>query len=102
MAQEKEILSPVIHVMDRDNKNFFLWIMMCDLLSNHPLPWREDKDWSSEIYDANNKLVIKFPSTESSLDFIKFAEDFNKESETQNEELFKELGIENSLKKKEQ
>lgn len=31
------------------------------LLGGHPLPWRVDYDWSVEVYDAKNVIVMSFP-----------------------------------------
>lgn len=32
------------------------------LLGQHPLPWRLDYDWTVEVYDARDRLVIKLPN----------------------------------------
>lgn len=32
------------------------------LLGQHPLPWRVDYDWTVEVYDARDALVIKLPN----------------------------------------
>jgi hypothetical protein len=32
------------------------------LIGQHPLPWRVDYDWTVEVYDARDALVIKLPN----------------------------------------
>lgn len=32
------------------------------LIGQHPLPWRIDYDWTVEVYDARDALVIKLPN----------------------------------------
>jgi hypothetical protein len=89
--KNKQPLSSVIHTMNTNQKNFFFWVIMLDLFKKHPFPWKQEKDWSSEIHDANNLLVIKFSSTEHSLEFIKFAEDLKKENDLQLAEVLEEF-----------
>ena len=45
------------------------------LLAKHPLPWRVDFDWSTEVYDAKDRIVITFPRTQATLaqELIDFA-----------------------------
>jgi hypothetical protein len=45
------------------------------LLKKHPLSWRIDFDWSTEVYDAKDRIVITFPRTQAALaqELIDFA-----------------------------
>lgn len=61
---------------------------------NHPLPWRIELDWTVEVFDANNKMVCKFMTTEEADCFIKLASDSaeqDKEADREFEEVLKML-----------
>ena len=43
------------------------------LLARHPLPWRCDQDWTFEVTDASDAVVIKLPSGVLADELIAFA-----------------------------
>ena len=43
------------------------------LLARHPLPWRCEVDWTAEVTDATDAVVIKLPSTHLAEELIAFA-----------------------------
>ncbi len=45
------------------------------LIARHPLPWRVDFDWTVEVYDAKDQLVIKLMSAGQAQELITFAAD---------------------------
>lgn len=91
--ENNEILSPVIHQIEPEQKDFFMLVMLNSLVLNHPLPWRPEQDWSAEIYDAKDKLVIKFPKREATLQFIDLVSKFAAERDTLEAQLLKDLDI---------
>lgn len=44
-----------------------------ELLSTHPLPWRCEADWTVEVTDANNQIVIKLFRLDDANELITFA-----------------------------
>ena len=43
------------------------------LLARHPLPWRCERDWTFEVTDASDAVVIKLPSAVLADELIAFA-----------------------------
>ena len=43
------------------------------LLARHPLPWRCEVDWTAEVTDATDAVVIKLPSVDLAEELIAFA-----------------------------
>lgn len=39
----------------------------------HPLPWKIETDWTTEVHDAHGKIVMKFPNGLLAEAFIKLA-----------------------------
>lgn len=69
------------------------------LLAKHPLPWRVDFDWSIELYDAKDRIVITFPRTRGDLaqELIDFAIElaaYDAQGEIEVKKLFADAGIE--------
>ena len=69
------------------------------LLAKHPLPWRIDFDWSTEVYDAKDRIVITFPRTQAELaqELIDFAIElaaYDAQGEAEVKKLLADAGIE--------
>lgn len=43
------------------------------LIRRHPLPWRLDYDWTVEVLDAKDQIVIKLMTAELARELIEFA-----------------------------
>lgn len=43
------------------------------LITKHPLPWRLDYDWTVEVYDTSDRLVIKLINAAQAQELITFA-----------------------------
>ena len=43
------------------------------LIAKHPLPWRLEFDWTVEVYDAKDQLVIKLMTGVQAQELLKFA-----------------------------
>jgi len=91
---DNEPLSKIIHELNNEEKDVLLWFLMGNILFRHPFPWRIEKDWSAEVYDAKNVRFINFRSEGSAQQFIDFAQKFNDEQERDSRNLMKELDIE--------
>ncbi len=68
------------------------------LITKHPLPWRIDYDWSTELYDAKDQIVMTFPRTSAALaqELIDFANDvaaWDAQGEIGMKKLLAEAGI---------
>jgi hypothetical protein len=51
-----------------------LRLIVGDLLVRHPLPWRVVQDWTWEVRDANDAVVVKMPRSGPATDFVAYAE----------------------------
>ena len=44
------------------------------LVSEHPMPWRTEWDWTLEVYDAKDRIVAKLLSLDEYENLLAFAE----------------------------
>lgn len=42
-------------------------------MKRHPLPWNIECDWTVEVHDANNNIVIKLMTVAEARELIDFA-----------------------------
>lgn len=66
------------------------------LLARHPLPWRLDYDWTVEIYDKNDQLVIKLVNASQANELIEFAIElaaYDAQGKAEARKLLAEVGI---------
>lgn len=45
------------------------------LIAKHPLPWRWEQDWTFEVLDAKNEIVVKLMTAAHAEELIAFADD---------------------------
>lgn len=45
------------------------------LLARHPLPWRLEFDWTVEVTDAKDQIVMKLPHVNEATELIAFAQE---------------------------
>jgi hypothetical protein len=67
------------------------------LIAKHPLPWRLDYDWTVEVYDATDRLVIKLMNAAQAQELCEFAIElaaYDAGGEAEVKKLFAEAGIE--------
>ena len=67
------------------------------LIARHPLPWRVDYDWTVEVYDANDQIVIKLMTAAQAQELIEFANElaaYDARGEVEVKKLLAEAGIE--------
>jgi hypothetical protein len=67
------------------------------LITKHPLPWRLEYDWTVEVYDAADRLVIKLMNAAQAQELCEFAIElaaYDASGEIAVKKLFAELGIE--------
>ena len=67
------------------------------LIAKHPLPWRLDFDWTVEVYDAKDQLVIKLMTGVQAQELIEFANDlaaYDARGEAEVKKLLADAGIE--------
>ena len=50
---------------------------MTDLVLRHKMPWRIEFDWAVEVYDANDRLVMKVRTVRDAYDLIEIAKDID-------------------------
>lgn len=43
------------------------------LIARHPLPWRVEYDWTVEVYDAKDQIVMKLMNDAQAQELITFA-----------------------------
>lgn len=53
-----------------------------ELINNHPLPWHIDRDWTYEVLDANNGIVLKCQTMKQAETLIKLVDEITKAKET--------------------
>ena len=66
------------------------------LLDRHPLPWRCEVDWTAEVTDAADAIVIKLPSTALADELIVFATElsaYDADGKVQADAILRDLGI---------
>jgi hypothetical protein len=66
------------------------------LIARHPLPWRIDYDWTVEVYDAKDQIVIKLMTAAQAQELIEFASELaaqDARGEAELKELLAEVGI---------
>ena len=66
------------------------------LLARHPLPWRCELDWTVEVTDAVNAIVIKLPRQVEAEELIEFAIEvaaYDAEGKAQADALLRAHGI---------
>lgn len=51
-----------------------------NLIERHPLPWSIDYDWLVEVWDSNQRLVIKLMLDRDARDLVSHAERLAQES----------------------
>lgn len=67
------------------------------LITKHPLPWRLDYDWTVEVYDMNDQIVIKLMTAVQAQELIAFANElaaYDAKGEAEVNKLLAEVGIE--------
>lgn len=45
------------------------------LIDKHPLPWRWERDWTFEVLDAKNEIVVKLMTAAHAEELIAFADE---------------------------
>jgi hypothetical protein len=67
------------------------------LIAKHPLPWRIDFDWTVEVYDAKDQIVIKLMNANQAEELIAFANElaaYDAQGEAEVKKLLADAGIE--------
>ena len=67
------------------------------LIAKHPLPWRLDYDWTVEVYDAKDHLVIKLVNAAQAQELLEFATAlaaYDASGETELKKLLADAGVE--------
>ena len=67
------------------------------LIAKHPLPWRVEYDWTAEVYDAKECLVIKLMNATQAQELIEFATElaaFDARGDSEVKKLLANAGIE--------
>jgi hypothetical protein len=53
--------------------------MILNAITNHPLPWTVEEDWTMEVTDASGHIVVKCQSAEEASAIINLAQELNEE-----------------------
>lgn len=67
------------------------------LIKKHPLPWRVDYDWTAEVYDAKDQIVIKLMNGGQAEELITFAAElaaYDAQGDAEVKKLLVDAGIE--------
>lgn len=67
------------------------------MIAKHPLPWHIDIDWTVEVYDAKDRLVIKLMNAAEAQELIDFATElaaYDARGEAEVKKLLADAGIE--------
>jgi hypothetical protein len=67
------------------------------LIAKHPLPWRIEYDWTVEVYDARDHIVIKLMTSAQAQELIAFATELaadDARGEAEVKKLLADAGIE--------
>ena len=67
------------------------------MIEKHPLPWRLEFDWTVEVTDSKDRIVIKLPSVDLATELITFAQElaaYDAQGAEEVRKLMRESGLE--------
>lgn len=65
---------------------------MHEKIQKHPLPWRIEQDWTYEVYDAKDRIVLKCINWAEAHEFVTLAEELVAEDKKLSKEVAALIG----------
>ena len=92
MAAEKNTHELINEIPDK-LKNEILNLYISEKIKNHPLPWRTESDWGTNILDTANKEVFHCIGGDTAEFLVDFSKKFHIQGIIEGNELIDELRL---------